>query len=314
MKKFILAFILLLSFNLYLIGQQVENGGFEKWENAGTVIDEPVDWSSIKTSDNSSLNGVAPVIWGKSTDAHSGDFSVKLFNVSPFAGIIVVGTLTNGRVHPDFNPDLGYVFTDTLDSRWNTPFTVRADSLVGWYRFYPVGQDFGRVQALLHAGYTRIPDNADSINWVGKADFFMQPGVTIDTWTRFSVPFTYYDDRTPEYILFILNSGNGTTPVEGSWALFDDIATVGEHQSIEDYNMEPGNIYFSDNTLHLEKLHVDFLRNATIEILDLMGRVLWHTSVNSSSVSLQSAPMDKGIFIVRLLSEKVTVSSKIYIP
>jgi hypothetical protein len=313
MKKVIKLLFLLLCLNLYLIGQEVENGGFEAWENAGTVIDEPVDWSSIKTSDNTSLNGVAPVIWGKSTDAHAGDFSLKLFNISPFAGIIVAGTMTNGRVHSDFNPDLGYVFTDPQDSRWNTPFTVRADSLVGWYKFYPVGQDFGRVQALLHVGYTRIPDNADSVNWVGKADFYMQPGVTIDAWTRFSVPFTYYDDRTPEYILFILNSGNGTTPVEGSWALFDDIATVGEHQSVDYHELTVNTVYFSNNTLYLNNLPAGFLQNATVEIHDLTGRIVGQAPITGTSVSFGSVSFNKGIYLVRIISESGTVSSKIFI-
>ena len=56
---------------------QFENGGFEEWEEVGLGPDlmEPVDWSSVKTSDQTSLNNAAPVIWGISNDAHSGNHS-----------------------------------------------------------------------------------------------------------------------------------------------------------------------------------------------------------------------------------------------
>ena len=39
------------------LSQQLENSGFEQWENVGTGEEEPLSWSSTKTSDNSSLNG-----------------------------------------------------------------------------------------------------------------------------------------------------------------------------------------------------------------------------------------------------------------
>jgi hypothetical protein len=312
MKKWIPIVLILFISEAGVFSQQVENSGFEDWENAGTVIDEPVNWSSIKTSDNSSLNGVAPVIWGQSTDAHSGDFSVKLINVSVL-GIVATGTITNGRVHSDFDPELGYVYTNESDERWNTPFTIRADSLIGWYKFFPVGQDFGRAQALLHVDYAKIPEKVDSSNWIGKAEFVMQSGQTVDTWTRFSVPFVYYDDRTPEYILFVLTAGNKTTPVEDSWVLYDDIATVGEHQSVEDNSFTEGTIYFSDNTLHLDRLPVDFLKDAKIEIYDMMGRNLWQVPVSSATISLKSVPVDKGIYIVKFNSDLGIVSSKVFL-
>ncbi|MEA3476620.1 MAG: hypothetical protein U9R60_00445, partial [Bacteroidota bacterium] len=42
--------------------QQFENPGFEDWEDAGTVIEEPTNWSSIKTSDAGQIiNDAAPV-------------------------------------------------------------------------------------------------------------------------------------------------------------------------------------------------------------------------------------------------------------
>ena len=43
-------------------GQQLDNAGFEQWENVGSSDEEPIEWSSTKTSDNSSLNALAPQV------------------------------------------------------------------------------------------------------------------------------------------------------------------------------------------------------------------------------------------------------------
>ncbi len=104
--------------------QQFENPGFEDWEDAGTVIEEPTNWSSIKTSDAGQIiNDAAPVVWAQSDDAHSGNYSLKLFNTAAFT-IVASGTISNGRVHADFNPELGYVYTQHDDDRWHTALAV----------------------------------------------------------------------------------------------------------------------------------------------------------------------------------------------
>jgi len=111
MRKSILSVILIIAIPLWVFSQQqLQNPGFEEWEDAGTVRDEPVNWSSIKTSDNDTLNTPAPVVWDISDDAHSGNYSIKLFNVRIW-GIMATGILTNGIVHPSFIPDSGYVYT-----------------------------------------------------------------------------------------------------------------------------------------------------------------------------------------------------------
>jgi hypothetical protein len=45
---------------LFFFSQQIDNNGFENWENIGTSSEEPIDWSSTKTSDTPSLMGLHP--------------------------------------------------------------------------------------------------------------------------------------------------------------------------------------------------------------------------------------------------------------
>ncbi|MCD4682737.1 MAG: hypothetical protein K8R86_05610, partial [Bacteroidales bacterium] len=117
----IIAFVI----GIAVFAQQPENAGFELWEDVGLATDEPVDWSSIKTSDNSIANSFAPYVWDQSTDAHSGTYSVQLINGSVL-GIVAAGTVTNGRIHAELS-GVGWAYTDPADARWNTPLTVKPD-------------------------------------------------------------------------------------------------------------------------------------------------------------------------------------------
>ena len=62
MKKLLLsvAILVLVPFVLFA-QQQTQNPGFEEWEEIISIgLEEPVEWSSIKTSDNEILNPVEP--------------------------------------------------------------------------------------------------------------------------------------------------------------------------------------------------------------------------------------------------------------
>ncbi len=296
-----------------IIAQQLENPGFELWENAGTVRDEPVDWSSIKTSDAGDLiNNAAPLVWDKSTDAHSGNFSLKLINKEAF-GIVATGTMTNGRVHADFNPELGFVYTDSSDARWHTPFTWRPDSLAGWYKYYPKGQDFGRVKMVLHIGEGQIPENGTFPNWVGLADFIMEPGVTIDTWTRFCVPFEYYNENFPEYTLLTIYGGNGTTSTDSSIVYFDDLEVIYKNAGIPETAMNKAFLHFSQGMLILDFLTPDYYINQPFKLVDISGRVVYSENLTSKEISGLPANLPDGMYVAVLNSSKGTFVQKIFL-
>ena len=74
MKRNILVIICLTFFVPFLTAQQIENPGFEDWEVIAGPPDftEPVNWSTIKTSDNPAISGLSPFNWERSEDAHNG--------------------------------------------------------------------------------------------------------------------------------------------------------------------------------------------------------------------------------------------------
>ncbi len=302
--------LLIAFFSSALVAQtQFENPGFEEWEEVGLGPDlmEPVDWSSIKTSDRDDLNQLAPVVWWPSDDAHSGDFSLHLKNAAVF-GIVATGTITNGRVHADFNPDSGYVFTDLDDARWNTPFTGRPDSVAGWYKASPQPGDNPAIRVVLHTGYQQLP--GDESNIVAEAMLNLPPEVVTE-WTRFSAAFVYEKEVQPEYILGIFYSGNGTQAIGGSEAWFDDLELI-YPTGVEEFQADNFRVFYVNGQLNVnlsEKNH----QNIQLQLTDLLGHVIFKRQIEPMTPNSFSLDLPKGIYIATVWSEGTRLSKKLLV-
>ncbi len=319
MKKLILFFLVILWAGFSLRAQTadtIENPGFERWEvpfGLPKNHPEPVDWSAIKTSDNPDLNTLAPVNWARSDTAHSGNYSVKLFNVSVF-GKVATGTLTNGRIHTpsDMNADKGYVFTDTTNGMWNTRFTARPDSLTGWYMAFPVTGDFGNVTAILHTGYAQSPPaNNDSSTWIAKASFNL-PAKKVPEWTRFSVPFHYFSDKNPQYILFVLTAGNGTHAKAGSYVYYDDLKVIFHPTGIPQQRTG-----FLKAYAYRGKLKINLSGTPgglyKVRIFNIIGRIQYATTLQSGQTETIPISFPPGIYLVEAQNENNVLVQKILV-
>ena len=309
----LLLFIVLLPL-MVTAQNQLENAGFEQWEDIlvsdPDTIREPVDWSSLKTSDDATLSTLAPVVCTRSNDAHSGDYSVKLTNVDGF--LIANGVATNGRVHPNIlNTDSSYMFTDPEDAHWNTPFTERPDSIAGWLKYMTLEDDTMQVKVILHEGYAQSPDPDYAQNWVGEAQF-KSPLNTEGEWVRFSTPFTYYMGRKPEYVLVILNSGNGYSPAAGSELLIDDLEMIyNPDNSTADRQKQLEGSIFAVSNQHLIIQGMDHTLFQTIKILDMSGKLIWAGQVTADQVDISSAHLENGLYLVNLSGKSAVFTQKI---
>ncbi len=220
-----ISLIAVIFFSAYLYAQtQFENAGFEGvWEDVSGTEDEPIQWSSIKTAD--ALAALAPIVLFKSLDAHTGSYAIRMVNTVAF-GVVANGIITNGRVHADFDPALGYVFTDVGSEDWRTTFTDRPDSVVGWFKYSPMEDDRGKIEILLHDNTAtgKLPEIGATDHWVGRAQYNVEGTVT--EWTRFSVPFNYFNDNSPNYLLAVITSGDTTAAVDGSQMWMDDLELI----------------------------------------------------------------------------------------
>ena len=240
--------------------QQLENSGFEQWENVGTGEEEPLSWSSTKTSDNSSLNALAPQVISRTTDAHTGTYAAKLINKNvPFVNIVANGIVTNGIIHTTTNPQDSYVYTDVNSSDHSQPFTSYPDSIVGWYKYVPQGNDVGNIQVLLHSSYGQLPIDA-STSVIALAEFDFSSN---SNWTRFSTPFNYYPTiNNPAYILCNISAGDSTQAVANSELKIDDLELIYNTTTIS--NEETNSLHVTYVNDHLQFSNVVKEINYTI--------------------------------------------------
>jgi hypothetical protein len=205
--------------------QQINNPGFEYWEEIRSDVYEPMNWNSIKNTDGSkATKRMAPEVASRTESVHSGANALKLINKSTM-GIIANGMLTNGAIHGEMDKSKSYVYTDISNAEFSTPFTSRPDSITGWYRYIPAENDSAMVVILLHDGYITLPDHGTKSCWVGGVKLML--GATLgDNWIRFSAPLAYFKDSTPKNIIIVFSAGNRQKAVEGSIAFFDDIQLI----------------------------------------------------------------------------------------
>lgn len=294
---------------------QLENPGFEEWDiiaaGGGDTIREPAEWSSLKTSDNAQMSTLAPVVCKRSNDAHSGRYSLELTNIMSL--IVANGVATNGRIHPNIITSEAYMYTDIVNSEWNTTFTAKPDSVTGWFKYDPQSDDTLQVKIVLHRGFGKQPDADYMDNWIAVAEY-KSPLNTGDTWVRFSTPFRYFDDDAPQYILAILNSGNGFFPVAGSKVLFDDLEMIYNSgpTSVDNQVTPTGYIYVDHRQLVLRGLEHSSYQSVSIR--DLTGRLVWTGQIAADRVDISTAGLKKGIYLITLTGKKEVYAQKILLP
>jgi len=299
MKKKLHLFILLfVSIPLVFNGQQIDNPGFEAWEDITSILKEPVNWSTIKTADDPFIASVAPVTFEQSTEARTGNYALKLYNVDAF-GLVATGAITNGRFHAEFNIDNSYSYTDTTDAQWHQSFTWRPDSLAGWFRFYPQENDLCQFKVILHIKECKLPEFGTQPNWVAYAQFRSEPGVTYDNWTRFSVPFEYLQDINPRYLLCVINSGDSTNAFAGSWLLADDLELIYGSSSINEPDIQEAFVRIYHDFLTIELSHASDYLNHWFTLTDLSGRIIISEKMSSNRVALP-VHMNRGMYIATL--------------
>ena len=288
------------------LSQQLENSGFEQWENVGTGEEEPLSWSSTKTSDNSSLNGLAPQVISRSTDAHTGTYAAKLVNKNvPFVNIVANGILTNGIVHTTTNPQDSYVYTDVNSSDHSQPFTSFPDSIVGWYKYAPQGNDVGNIQVLLHGSYGQLPvDASTSIIALAEFDFSAN-----SNWTRFSTPFIYYPTiNNPAYILCNISAGDSTQAVANSELKIDDLELIYNTTKIPDESTNSINVTYLNDHLQFSNI----VNEINYAIYNLQGQLMNIGKIDRYNRNV-SITLESGIYFISIQSKDHHQSIKILV-
>lgn len=178
---------------------QLENAGFEEWENGSTS--KPVAWNTYETAQGS-LAGTASNKnqCKKSTDVRPGSkgaFSVSAISRS-ILGISANGIITSGVINADaFSADSPKNNNQTVVDNPNKSmkFTGRPDSVVAWIKAKPLdSKQTGRFYIILHDNSNfQDPVNSNSDWDKVSAVAGVNPPAYSD-WVRYACPFYYYGE------------------------------------------------------------------------------------------------------------------------
>ncbi len=314
MRTIKLSFVILSSLFITIVAfgqQQIENPGFELWEEYGYGPDtlEPVEWNSLRTSDGGDLiNGVIPVTLYRSDDAHSGMYSVKLEN-DTILGMVAPGTMTNGRVHATLPVADAYVYTIDSMPEFHTPFTDLPDSLEVWAKFFPSGNDIGRIVAILHSDTAKIADSTQT-NWIAVAsiDFTEE---TPD-WTKFRAPFIYLNSDTPEYILFAIYAGDAQASQLGSILFLDDFEMIYHETGLTSIAKDDVIIYAVGNQLFIDINKQNLDGRSLVNIYDVSGQKVFEKEILSNQ-NIYQLDIPSGVYICNIQTSSNRIVEKIFV-
>jgi len=188
-----------------VVGDQMPNGGMELWADDGMGFEDPEDWQTP----NASTTILQIYTTTKSTDAVEGTYSAKLETKS-VGGFNTPGVITLGN----FNVD--YVnFTAYLTG--GIPFTAKPTSLKGSFKNFPAANDSTLIMVYF-TKYNAAELKTDTIGFGVKYST-----ETVDSWTNFSIPISYFNTGEPDTMNLHVVSSNMLHPQEGSTMYIDNL-------------------------------------------------------------------------------------------
>jgi len=294
---------------------QLNNSGFENWENVGSATEEPLDWSSFKTASGVLAYLASQQIkqTGVVRPGTTGSYSCLIWSKS-IIGIIANGNVTNGQINMSSS-------TATDPSNYNVTHTANPafsealggshpDSLVFWAKFVPSntsGTDSARMRGVIHSTYDLHDplDVASEPYVVGDATLNFPS--TLNQWKRISVPFNYTGPATSEdYMLLTFTTNKTPGGGSGGDSLYiDDIALIYNGDGISDVENTETVFAFADaNNININ-LSLDKTSKSEIAVYNVFGQIVYQTQVVAQNIQHRIGvnQFGKGIYIVTVTTE-----------
>jgi len=265
--------------------QALPNPSFDNWTNAGSY-DDPDNWNTLNSV--TSTFGVVTVQKATGVDIHTGAAAIKMVTLSVL-GQNANGLATTGTIN---------IAGATVDG--GLPYTLRPDSITGWYKCAPQGVDFGFVDfTLLDAAGT---------DTVGFAHF-QTPNAAVSTYTYFAIPILYYNANAPALARCVMSSSQGVISVLNSMMIIDDLGLVFNPNGIREPVFGRGVVRYNPAN---KKLHVFTQQPSMISIIDMTGKSIFEKSVDAGNYDFILNGLPTGLYIYRVTDEtlKNMVSGK----
>jgi len=281
MKKI---YILLISTiaSLSVFSQALPNPGFDNWTNMGSY-DDPDDWTTLNSF--TAQLGVITAVKATGAEIHSGASAIKLttytVGIQNANGLVTTGTIN--------------IITQTVDG--GIPYTLRPDSITGWYKYNPQGGDFGFVD------FTLL--NASGTDTVGFAHF-QTPNAVVATYTRFSAAINYHNANTPALSRCVVSSSAGVNAVPYSELIVDDLELIFNPDGISEGAFAKNTFNFNSVS---HKLQVYTQEPGQVAVADMTGKKLIDRAVEKGFSEFVLETLPAGLYLYMFSGKSTGQSS-----
>jgi hypothetical protein len=302
MKKLILqtAIYFVVHLNFAFAQQDVVNGNFEFWDTipGANGLEDPVGWVSNNKSIYNCGSGNYITGISKSTDAYSGNFSLKITPSNNFGGWSdnVAISLTPGNC----------IINDCFDLPCDRPpVTYRHNKIVGYYKYSPDSAVWDTVHLLsVQPLYDSLGNTWDNLSFTYK---WFLPAFN---WTYFEIPVQYFYGPTflgIDFALGIIYYSNNLSSTPTAYFLLDSLAIVPDLTTGATEDSRNSLVKLSPNPAE------GILTISSLEpfyyyaIMDLRGSIVMSGKFSNT---LDLTYLNKGIYFVRFQGKERTVLEK----
>lgn len=305
---------------------QLNNSGFENWENVGSATVEPLEWNSFKTA-----SGILAYLYGTTTITRSdstrpgstGNYSCLIWSKT-VVGIVANGNVTTGQINmgsQNAGDPSNYNITHTANTAFSEALGAHPDSLVFWAMFNPVTADtahLARVRAIIHDSFeAKDPvDAATQPHVVGDATLNFPS--TNKQWERISIPFHYTGPATsPDYMLLTFTTNKTPGGGSGGDSLFiDDLELIYNPNGINNIDQSNNFNVYTDNNDIIINLSFEKIQTSRIAVYNMSGQLVYRTQITAQNVQhyIGLNEFKSGIYLVtvntddgRTFSQKIPV-------
>ncbi len=256
------------------VTQQLPNNDFEKW--TAISFEDPSGWY---TSNGDLFSGLGITYAEKTTDAYEGTYAVKI---------------TSYWIE-DWKNLVSYVSNSPQNNNnkfGGSPFSNMVDTLCGYYKYTPSGQDTANI-------YLNFNLNSTSVYGTGK-----QLNAAA-TYTYFEIPISVGQASDTVQVGIQASKWNGDQTNAGSVLYIDDLRFKSKPLGLKDVSKKPfGSIAYPNPANDYLKINYSLEETENIEltVIDVTGRVVFSKDYGkqnsgTNTLSLNTTPFAKGIYV-----------------
>jgi len=299
MKK-IFTLISILSISIVSLMAQTPNAGFESWTSHSSLLgsyDTPDSWNCPNSQ--TAIVGVYSCL--KGAPGHTGSYAIELItkNIGSPINQLVPGFATTGTIPSSITGSIS----------GGIPYTLRPDSITGWYKYTPQGGEKGFVEFILFGSTTDLKDT------IAVGDF-STPSTTVSAYTRFSAAMVYRSANAVANSMWLIGSSSddGLTASIGSTIYVDDLNLVFIQSGIAEQKAPEFTISPNPAVDHII-IKNELKLNSIFCLYDITGHKLAEEKIGNTSTIINVNTFSEGLYIYNIIDENnvVTKSGKIII-